>query len=253
MTARHTTILAELQEKQRVSVRELAARLRVSEMTVRRDLAALETQGYLTRTHGGGVATGKFRFTRQPFLSYTLSPCKTAIGRLAAGLVQPEQTVMIDTGLTSLEVARHLPPDMNLTVATTSLCVVQELYGSPLNLLLLGGFVQKEFPSTYGPLTEDALHNLRIDTLFMGCDGASSLDGFYTADIHVGSLEQEMIHIAHRVVVVTESDKFTRRALMRYARVNEVHTLVTDAGLPAEDRANLEAAGVTVLIACEQS
>jgi len=230
-------------------MRVLAARFGVSEMTIRRDLAMLESEGLLVRTHGGAVSAGKLRFLQSAIPNYEASPLKGAIGAAAARLVTPGQTVMIDTGTTAMEVARHLPQDEEITVITTSLCVAQELYGSPIRLLLLGGFLRREFPSTYGPLTENTLGHLHVDMLFMGCDGADSTDGFYSSDLHVANQEQSMIRIAERVVVVTASRKFGHRAFSRYARVPEVHAVVTDAGLSAEDRAKLEEQGVHIIIA----
>lgn len=241
-----------LRDEGRVLVSSLSERFDVSEMTIRRDLTELEEQGIVTRTHGGAVPTGRLRFLLSAFPHYQLNPQKAAIGKLAAGLVQPGQTVMVDTGTTALEVARHLLQDSAITVATTSLCVAQELYGTALNVLLLGGFMRKEFPSLYGPLTESMLGSFHIDVLFMGCDGANSKDGFYTADLHVSSLEQAMIRIAGQVVVVTESSKFGNKAFVRYATPEQINTLVTDRQLSAEDHANLTESGVRIMIAKEE-
>ncbi len=231
-----------------MGVRELAEQFGVSDMTIRRDLSALQQHGHLVRTHGGGLVVGRADFLQRAFPSAAVSPRKLAIGQAAAALVQPGQTVMVDTGTTALEVARHLPQDIGITVATTSLCVAEVLYGSPLNVLLLGGFIRKEFPSLYGPMTESLLQTLRVDVLFIGCDGANSEDGFYTADLHVSSLEQAMMRISDRVVVVTESAKFGRRAFARYARPEEIHTVITDAALAERDQRNLEERGVTVIV-----
>ncbi len=252
MKDRRTAILETLRDEGRVLVGSLATRIGVSEMTIRRDLSELETAGIVTRTHGGAVPTGRLRFLLSAFPHYELNACKAAIGKHAAGLVRSGQTVMLDTGTTALEVARHLPQDTAVTVLTTSLCVAQELYGSALNVLLLGGFLRKEFPSLYGPLTESMLGSFHIDLLFMGCDGAHAVEGFYSADLHVSSLEQAMIRIADRVVVVTESHKFGKKSFVRYATPEKIHTLVTDGGLSGEDRARLREQGVHIVIADEK-
>lgn len=246
MNTRQTAILDLLRNEQRLSVRELAKRFTVTEMTIRRDLDALEAQGFLVRTHGGGMPTGKLRFAHSAFPQFDTSPMQRAIGQAAAKLVQPGQTIMVDTGTTALEVARHLPQDANITVATTSLCVAQALYGSPLNVLIFGGFLRKEFPSLYGPLTEKMLEGFHVDILFMGCDGADA-EGFYTGDLHISQLEQAMIRIADRTIVVTESQKFGHRAFVRYAVPTDIHTLVTDNGLPEQDRLALEEQGLHVV------
>lgn len=248
MNTRQSAIVTLLREQPRLQVRELAAHFGVSEMTIRRDMIRLESDGVLVRTYGGGAALHPPLLapeaTRQP-----VDPAKAAIGRLAASLVTPGQTIMVDTGTSALEVARHLPLDPSITVATTSLPIAQELASSPLNILLLGGFVHKEMHSLYGPLTEHMLHILHVDTLFIGCNGADSTTGFYANDLLLFSQVQAMVRSANRIVVVTESDKFGRKAFVRYAGLDEIHTLVTDSGLPAQDRQNLEERGVTVLIA----
>ncbi len=250
MNVRQSQIVDLLRQEERLDIGQLAELHHVSPMTIRRDLRTLENQGLLVRTHGGAVPSGKIHFLQHAFPHHTVGREKAAIGKLAAGLVGEGQVVMIDTGSTALEVARNLSPeDRNITVATTSLCVVQELYGSPLQVLLFGGYVRKEFPSLYGPLTEAMLKSFHVDILFVGCDGADSRGGFYTSDLRIYGLELEMIDIADRVVVVTESVKFNRKAFVCYATPDRVHTLVTDKGLSAVDRRNLEDRGVTILIA----
>lgn len=251
MNTRQSEIVDLIQEYERLEVAALAERFDVSQMTVRRDLKRLEKQGLVVRTHGGAVAAGKLRLLQRAFPHYAVSPQKAAIGKVAAALVAPGQKVMVDTGTTALEVARNLPKDSDITVATTSLCVLQELYASPLQVLLFGGYARKEFPSLYGPLTEAMLKSFHVDILFMGCDGADSKSGFYTADLRISSLEQQMINIADRVVVVTESTKFGRKAFVRYATLEQVHTLVTDAKLSQTDRNNLQEADINIIYAGE--
>ena len=245
---RRHTIAGLLRANGRLQVSELAAQFGVSEMTIRRDMLALEEQGLLVRTYGGGAASALP--AADSLLSHAPpSPEKVAIGMLAAGLVQPGQTVMVDTGTTALEVARHLPDDPGITIATTSMSVALELYHSRLNLLLLGGFLRREFPSLYGPLTEHNLNILHVDMLFIGCNGADSSGGFYAGDMSLFTQIQAMLRIASHIVVVSESRKFGHKSFVRYARPAEIHTLVTDAGLPAPDRQALEDQGVNVLIA----
>jgi len=247
MDKRKAEIIDMLGSSEQVSVREMAERFGVSGMTIRRDLDELEKQGLVVRTHGGAVSSGKLRFIHGALPDFEVSEVKAAIGKRAAEMVQPGQMIMVDTGTTALEVARHLPRDSGITVVTTSLGAAQELYRSGLSVLLLGGFLRWEFPSVYGPMTEKMLGEIRVDTLFIGCDGAFVDDGFYSNDLHVSSLEQEMTQIASQVVVVTESTKFGKRAFSRYATVDEVNVVVTDAGISDQDRRGLEERGVTVV------
>jgi len=248
MNLRQTEISNILNSEQEVSVQDLAERFGVSQMTIRRDLSFLESQGLAVRHHGGAMLAGKLRFLRGAFPEQAESPGKRALGRVAATLVSEGETVMVDSSATTFEVALQLPPDIGITLATTSLGIAQALYGSGMSILVLGGFLREDNPSVYGPLTEQSLAGLTVDTLFVGCDGADSSDGFYMADLYAASLEQAMIHAAHRVVVVTASAAFARRSFARYAVPQQVQYVVTDAGLSPRDRANLEERGVTVLI-----
>ncbi len=252
MNARQIAIIEQLRGNQRVNVKELAARFGVSEMTIRRDLIILESHGTLVRTYGGGAALNVVPPPTAP-QAPTRNARKAAIGQLAASLVEPRQTIMVDTGTTALEVARHLPHDTSVTVATTSLHVAHALAQAPLQVLLLGGFLRKESQTLYGPLTERLLSILHVDLLFIGCTGANSEDGFYVTDLLLFNQLQAMMRIADRLVVVTESKKFGRRSFVRYAQLTEVHTLVTDDALAAQDRANLEEHGVRILCATEEA
>lgn len=249
MNTRQSAIVDILQKEERVSVRGLAELLKVSPMTIRRDMAMLEERGFIIRTHGGGLPAGKLRFLQRAFPHYSVSPQKAAIGKLAASLVQPRQTVMVDSGTTTLEVARNLPKETDITVATTSIWVAQELYGAPFQLVLFGGFIREGFPSTYGPLTEAMLKDFHVDLLFAGCDGAESTSGFYTSDLKSLSLDQLMISIADYVVVVTESRKFSSKSFVRYTTADQVDALVTDTGLSPADRKNLEDRGIKIHLA----
>jgi DeoR family transcriptional regulator of aga operon len=118
-----------------------------------------------------------------------------------------------------------------------------------MQVLLLGGYVRNDFPSLYGPMTESMLKSFHVDNLFIGCDGADSTRGFYTSNLLISSLEQEMINIASRVILVTESWKFGRKGFVRFAEPKQVHTLVTDGGLSAANRKALAENGVNILIA----
>ncbi|MCE5324358.1 DeoR/GlpR family DNA-binding transcription regulator [bacterium] len=249
VSTRQIEIINKLQDCGSVSVKDLARDFAVSEMTIRRDLARLQNRGLLQRTHGGGAPAGKLKFLQNALLHYTASVTKSAIGELAASLVSPGETIMVDSGSTTLEVARHLPKSLGLTIATTSLCVAQELYGSPIQVMVLGGILRSDFPGLIGPITDSILSNLHVNTLFIGCDGADSQNGFYMSDLNASGQERAMIRVADRVILVTESTKFKRCTFARFAAPYEIDTIITDPGISQTDKANLEEAGVKVLIA----
>jgi DeoR family transcriptional regulator of aga operon len=129
------------------------------------------------------------------------------------------------------------------------LCVAQALYGSNIDVLVMGGNLRKEFPSLYGPMTERSLAEFHVDVFFAGCDGADTNDGFYIGDLYLSNLEKAMIRIADKVVIVAESRKFGKRAFVRYAKPEDISFVVTDPGIADSDRKALEDQGVKVIIA----
>ncbi len=242
---RQSAIRQLLQTERQVNIHELAVRFAVSTMTIRRDLAVLEAQGLMLRTCGGGMAVAEVSLAGAP--ATPPSSEKQAIGLHAAGLVQPGQTVIVDAGTTTLEVVRYLPRAAGITLVTNSLAAAQEMLGTGMQVLLLGGYLSTDEVRIYGPLTEACLANLHADLLFVGCVGASATHGFYMSDLYLTSNVQAMVRAADRVVVVAESGKFQQRALSCYATPSEVSVLVTDNRLPAEERSQLLEQGVEVL------
>lgn len=244
---RLSEIRERLMRESQVTIRELAAEFSVSTMTIRRDLERLEAQGVLVRTFRGAMAApGAAESASVPGME-PVSPVKQAIGRRAVSLVQPGQTILVDAGTTTLEVVRCLPRHSGISLVTNSLDAVNLLRSAGLRILLLGGYLSTDEVRLYGPLTEDSLAGLHADLLFVGCVGACSRTGFYMSDLYLTSNVRAMIAAAGRVVVVAESAKFTRRSLSCYALPHEVQTVVTDDGLPEDDRSALREAGIEVI------
>lgn len=249
LNERQHAILDRLIRGGEVGVRELASEFDVTGMTIRRDFDLLEKKNLIVRTHGGAIAATGLRLMKGAPEFAMVSEAKRAIGRAAAALVGQGETVMVDTGTTALAVAQVLPRDAGITVATTSLLVAQELYGSSVSVLVIGGKLREHFPSTYGSVAQSLLESLRVDTLFIGCDAAGGVEGFYTSDLDLLDQETAMVRAAARVVVVAESSKFGRRGLVRYARPDDIAVLVTDRGLPEADRLALTGAKVEIVFA----
>jgi DeoR/GlpR family transcriptional regulator of sugar metabolism len=150
-------------------VGELAEAFGVSEMTVRRDLSDLEREGKLTRVHGGAVGVT----VERPFAEIAVERFeqKDAIGALAASTIEDGQTVILDIGTTTLQVARHLR-GRTVSVITSNLAVYEELLPEEtIELVLLGGVVRRNYRSLVGMLAEDALAELRADVAFLGASG----------------------------------------------------------------------------------
>jgi DeoR/GlpR family transcriptional regulator of sugar metabolism len=251
MNIRQSRILELIESKERVSIGDIRDAFDVSEMTVRRDLNFLEENGYVTRVHGGVIARRKL------FLDSTFSQKrkehvekKRAIAHTAVSLIQPGDNVILDTGTTTLCIAEELVRlDMVVTVATTSLAVASTLFNSSMDVLIFGGFLRREIPDLFGPLTERNLQGFHAHRLFMGCDGLSFEDGFFTSDLHISKIEEMMVTVADRVIVVTDSSKFGRKSFVRHATADAVHAVITDRNADRRQVEGFRKMGVEVIIA----
>ena len=236
-SVRRQRILEALAGRAEVGVSALAARCRVTAMTIRRDLELLEREGRLMRTHGGAMLAASamvaFAFERRQQVHLAE---KTAIARDAARLIQPGMTVILDTGTTTLEVARHLGGVPGLKVLTNSLAIASALLAHPgLELVLLGGTVSAHSPDLSGLLTEDNLASFRANVAVIGADAVDAR-GLYTSSQPIARVSRAMIANAARTVLVADSSKFGNTAFTRFAGWSQIHQLITDNGLPSAAR-----------------
>jgi DeoR family fructose operon transcriptional repressor len=237
INARQHAIIALLRQHGEVSVTDLTGRFEVTPMTVRRDLDLLAEQGYLTRTHGGGLFSQQAKIEFAFREKQEMNPAeKRAIAKAAAAIVEPGMTVVIDTGTTTLEVARAVAGVEALKVVTSSLAIAAALYARDnIDLILLGGNARKNSPDLTGPLTEDNLNQLRVQVAILGVD-AVDWNGLYTSELAVARVSKAMVRAAERAVVVADSSKFKRRAFVRFAGWDQIDTVITDDRLPSADR-----------------
>jgi DeoR/GlpR family transcriptional regulator of sugar metabolism len=244
-------IRQELLRADEVSIDDLAGRCGVSGMTVRRDLELLESRGDAIRTHGGAALakrlTFEFSFRQKQNRN---SRQKRCIARQAAGHIKDGQVLILDTGTTTLEIARQLMGRRNVTVITTSLAIVSALqYAAGVRTVLLGGFLRGGSPDLHGPLTEQNIDMFRADIGFMGAD-AVDLDGnTYADDLQVVNLDRKMAASAARVIVVADSSKFGSHGMCRILGPDDYDSIVCDAGLGKDMLKRLAGKGVQVEIA----
>jgi DeoR/GlpR family transcriptional regulator of sugar metabolism len=228
-------------------VGELAVAFGVSEMTVRRDLRDLERDGKLTRVHGGAVRVA----TEPSFAEVVVErlDLKDRIGAAAAGLVEDGQTIMLDIGTTTLQLARHLR-GRRLNVITSNLAAYEELLPeTSIELVLLGGTVRRNYRSLVGVLAEDALRQLRADVAFLGASGVEDDLSVVDSTMVEVPIKRAMLAAAARCVLLADSAKFGMRGIVRVCGPEDLDVLVTDTDAPAQARAALARAGVEVLTA----
>lgn len=231
------------------SVDVLVRGLKVSGMTIRRDLQALAADGRIIRTHGGATSAPRVSFEFQ-FLDRIREhqAAKQAIAAIAAELVRDGQSVMLDSGTTTLALALCLKARKDLQVITTSLPIASELqFCENLQVLLLGGFLRRGAPDLAGALTEANLDNLRSDVAFIGADAVDRKGNIYNASIDVGRMLTRMAASAGRVYVVADSSKLGRTALMKFGQVARWNGLITDNKAEQSIVLALKRAGVHVI------
>ncbi|MGX5820882.1 transcriptional repressor AgaR [Chitinophaga lutea] len=247
---RRAVILEKLEKNGQVDVPSLASELKVSEVTIRNDLIRLEQKNMLIRARGGAIKVDRVGIdvalsdkNKQHFEE------KKRIGKAAAGLVEEGDTIILDSGSTTVEIARHLGGLQNLTVITNALNVANQMAEHQnANVIMPGGFLRKNSLSLVGGGAEENFKNYFCDKLFLAVDGFSTDFGLSTPNVEEAHLNRVMIGISKQVVVVADSSKFHRRSFAFIAPITEVDVVVTDADVSAEDRKKLENAGIKVII-----
>jgi DeoR/GlpR family transcriptional regulator of sugar metabolism len=228
-------------------VSDLAESLGVSEMTVRRDLRELASDGRLERVRGGAVSAS----TEPPFEQTVVEryEAKDRIGAAAAALVRDGQAVMIDIGTTTLQAAHHLRGS-RITVVTSSLAVYDELMPDPaIELVLPGGVVRRNYRSLVGVLAEDSLRQLKADVLFLGTSAVDEQLAVWDSTMVEVPIKRAMIAAASRVVLLADAEKFSMKGIVRVCAADAIDMIVTDDALPASARAAIDDAGIEVTIA----
>ncbi|MCG0237716.1 MAG: DeoR/GlpR family DNA-binding transcription regulator [Firmicutes bacterium] len=247
---RRAAILQRLQQHGTVHVTRLAAELGVTEVTIRRDLAALEREGLLVRFHGGAVLPHAL-VRDVPFQSklQARQEEKQRIAAAAAALVEEGATVALGAGTTVAAVARALAGKSGLTVVTNAVNIAWEFSFRPeVQLLVTGGRVRDESLCMVGPTAEEALRSVAVDIAFVGVNGISPEFGFTTPNQEEAQVHRLMLSRARRAVVVADSSKFGRVAFALLASLRQVHTLITDTGAPPALVEELRREGIEVLL-----
>lgn len=247
---RHRRIEALLRERQALRVSELGELLGVSEVTVRRDLEALERGGVLERIHGGAVATQRvFGEPRYFDAIVTYAEEKLAIGRAAARLVAPGDTLFMNAGSTTLEVFRHLASH-DLTVVTNNVGTALEAGAVGTELILTGGLYHPASNSCADPMAMDLLRRVYATKAIIGVEGVSARYGITTSTAAEAELVRLMIERTRgEVVVVADHSKLGKVADFMIAGLDQVGRLVVDSGISAQYRESLANLELELLIA----
>jgi DeoR family glycerol-3-phosphate regulon repressor len=255
--ARQSAIATRARENGTVRVAELASLLNVSEMTIRRDIDVLVSDGLLDRVHGGAKISGGLS-TDEPGFELKLARQeyeKEAIAREALSLVEPGSAIGLSAGTTTWRLAKLLATHPQLTVVTNSVQIASVFYnqaaesGGAANVILTGG---EHTPSDalVGPIAISALRQLHLDTLFLGVHGMDDGVGFTTPNLLEAEANRAFVASARRTVVLADHTKWGTVGMSTIAQLSDASVVITDTGLPQHARESLEAhAGQLRLVA----
>ena len=230
---RREQILQLLKENSKLLVSELCVHFNVSPATIRNDLRDLEADGKLKRTHGGAIPVGKASFelnSQQKEVSHKNE--KQRIAQMAASLIEDGDTIALDTGTTTQELARLIIDKRNLSIVTNDLIIASYMENnSTANVILIGGTVRKGFHCTIGPSAQLQLAEYNVDKVFMAANGISLEKGITTPGIDMAEVKKTMMSIAARVIFLSDSSKFGRVSFVKFANLGDIDVIVTDEGV----------------------
>ncbi|MGW6567726.1 DeoR/GlpR family DNA-binding transcription regulator [Streptomyces sp. NPDC054975] len=247
---RRALILDEVRRRGGVRVNELTRRLNVSDMTIRRDLDVLARQGAVAKVHGGAVPVAETSSHEPGFEAKSALElgAKEAIARTAARMVAPGSAIALSGGTTTFALAGHLLDVPDLTVVTNSVRVADVFHtaqqagagregrpGAAATVVLTGG-VRTPSDALVGPVADQAIRSLHFDVLFLGVHGISVEAGLSTPNLAEAETNRRLMRSARRVVVVADHTKWGTVGLGSFGRLDEVDTVVTDAGLSPQTR-----------------
>lgn len=248
---RRVIILEKLHQDGQVDVKGLSEELGVSEVTIRNDLAKLEEKKMLIRARGGAFKhDGVGRDFHLSVKNKQNLEAKRRIGQLAAGLIEDNDTIILDSGTTTIEITRYLADFSSLTIITNALNIANEVAEyQNTNVIIPGGYLRKNSLSLIGAAAEDSFRNYFCDKLFLAVDGISLQHGLSTPNVEEAHLNRIMIDISKRIIVVADSSKFLNRSLALIAPLSKIDTIITDTGIDSDIQKQFENAGIQVLLA----
>lgn len=244
--ARRGRLQRMVEEQGFCTIAELSKALGVSEMTIRRDVQRQVRDGLLRSVHGGVSAFGQSELMGSKFSSRAVrsSSQKRAIALAAVGLVPDGGAVGLDSGTTTLELARVWPSERQATVVTNSIPSLLALHDDEqTRVMVLGGELQQRSQSLSGPMSLRSLEDLRLTVMFLA---ASSLNekGVYCGNDYDAVTKRALIEIADRVVLLADSSKFSGSAMVRVCGFDAIDAVVIDDGLTGEQEEMFRSHGI---------
>ena len=251
-TSRQAKIVELVRANNGTTLKELKTRFSVSVVTLRKDLEELEKEGLIVRKFGGAVPA----LSNDPLESFIVRSRlyereKQVIGKLAASLIEPMDSVIIDAGSTTLEVLRHLKPGITLTMISPAINIAIEACALQNITVMVpgGGILDHHTLSLEGKAVEDGIACMHADKLFLGVRGVDLIHGLTDTDTRRISLKQVMMRSSRLVIVVADSHKIGKPSLINIAPLDVVFAVVTDDHVAPEVVTEMENRGIQVHIA----
>lgn len=246
---RRDHIISYLKEKKRIEVKELEEIFQVSGATLRTDLRTLEQEGKLVRTHGGALLKDDEIQKEDNLISRKCNPQKRAIAREAKRYINERETIILDSGSTTLELARELKDAKDLKIITNDLQIALKLQENPwIDLYLVGGRVRNRFRLTHGAIGLDFLKGIAANKVFLSPNALSVFDGATTSNEEMQAIKQAMIRASAEAYMLCESSKIGKRSFCKFASLSEFEMMFTDEGISKREKETLESKGLIVKI-----
>jgi len=239
---RKQQILDLLKANGSVKVTDLSRQFQVSEVTIRNDLANMESRGLLSRIHGGAISTYK------PYYSMNLSQRlktnnaeKMKIAKAISEMIEPNDTVMLNSGTTTLLAFREFPSDYNLNIVTNSISIALESSGNPnYNVILIGGNINSKYQFTFGGDAVSQLRRYHADKLILSVDGIDAQHGFTTYYDKEVEIDRIMIEQANQCIIAADSTKLHHSAFAKISDISVADRIVTNECSIIDDFAEFE-------------
>ncbi len=226
---RHNYILHKIRLDSKVVSSDLSDELDVSEDTIRRDLRELSQNGSILKVHGGAIATNKhiFQYSKEEIVDYEL---KNIVAQKAIPLIKDNSVIIMSGGTTNLELASILPPELKATIYTYSLPIAMQLTEHPnVELIFIGGKMQKSAQVTIGIDVVSAIKNIRADFCFLGVSGLDINAGLTETDWEVAHIKKAMISISEKTILLSTAAKLNIIQKHLIENTENLDTIITDA------------------------
>jgi DeoR/GlpR family transcriptional regulator of sugar metabolism len=247
---RRTQILQIVRSAGRAKVNELSQLFNASAVTIRHDLTELHQRGLVVRSHGGAMLPDTI--LREPPVLERLkehSAEKQRIGARAATLINDGETIILDSGTTTLEIARHLKKKQELHVITNGVNIAAELLDArDVQTFIIGGTVRGESASISGRFSEEMFDQFSADKLFLSGAGCDLEFGVSGANLEETMVNRAMLRISREIILVADASKFSKRSMTRIVPFSEIDTVISDTGLDEETQIKLRAVGCNLIL-----